>query len=132
MQRDGEDARVDKISVLKIDKDCFIDLNWLQDYMRLIVRTCQVHGVTVVSVRMCRSRQKGFHLYIEITPAVEPELANRLQWLLGDDCQRVDFNRARIGSGLNEWNKLFEEPGKRLRTIYKHADDSFRGRYDEK
>jgi len=129
MQRGVGDVGVDKVRVLKIDKDCFIDSDWLEDYMRSIVRTCRLHGVTVLSVKMCRSRVKGFHLYIEITPAIEPELANRLQWLLGDDCQRVDFNRARIRSGLNEWNKLFEEPGKRLRTIYKHADNSLSGRY---
>jgi len=129
MQRGVGDVSVDKVSVLKIDKDCFIDHDWLEDYMRLIVRTCRLHGVTVLSVKMCRSRRKGFHLYIEIAPAIEPELANRLQWLLGDDSARVDFNRARIRSGLNEWNKLFEEPGKRLRTIYKHADNSSSGRY---
>jgi len=120
---------IDKVSVLKIDKDCFVDRQWLEDYMRLIVRTCRLHGVTVLSVKMCRSRKKGFHLYIEITPAIESELANRLQWLLGDDCQRVDFNGARIRSGLNEWDKLFEEPERRLRTIYKHTDCSLSGRY---
>jgi len=120
---------VGDVSVLKIDKDCFIDHDWLEDYMRLIVRTCRLHDVTVLSVKMCRSRRKGFHLYIEITPAIDSELANRLQWLLGDDCQRVDFNRARIRSGLNEWNKLFEEPRRRLRTIYKHTDCSLSGRY---
>ena len=129
MQRGVGDGSVDKVSVLKIDKDCFVDRQWLEDYMRLIVRTCQLHGVTVLSVKKCRSRRKGFHLYIEITPAVESELANRLQWLLGDDSARVDFNRARIRSGLNEWNKLFEEPRRRLRTIYKHADNSLSGRY---
>jgi len=129
MQRGVEDVGVDKMSILKIDKDCFVDRDWLVDYMRLIVRTCQLHGVTVLFVKMCRSRKKGFHLYIEITPAIEPELANRLQWLLGDDSARVDFNRARIRSGLNEWNKLFEEPRRRLRTIYKHTGCSLRGRY---
>jgi len=129
MQRGVGDVSIDKVSVLKIDKDAFVDSDWLEDYIRLIVHTCRLHGVAVVSAKMCRSRKKGFHLYIEITPAIEPELANRLQWLLGDDCQRVDFNRARIRSGLNEWNKLFEEPGKRLRTIYKHADNSLSGRY---
>jgi hypothetical protein len=44
-----------------------------------------------------------------------------LQWLLGDDSQRVGFNRARIESGLNEWNKLFEVVGRRLTTIYRAA-----------
>jgi len=67
---------------------------------------------------MSRSRRKGLHFYIHVTPPVEADLANRLQWVLGDDCQRVDYNRARIESGLNEWNKLFEEVGIRLVRIY--------------
>jgi len=129
MQRGVGDVGVDKVGVLKIDKDCFVDGDWLEDYIRLMVHACRFHGVTVLSVKVCRSRVKGFHLYIEISPAIDSELANRLQWLLGDDSARVDFNRARIRSGLNEWNKLFEEPRKRLRTIYKHTDNSFRGRY---
>ena len=45
-------------------------------------------------------------------------MANRVQWLLRDDCQRVDYNRARIESGLNEWNKLFEVSGKKPRILY--------------
>ena len=28
--------------------------------------------------------------------------------LLGDDSKRLDYNQARIDSGLREWNKLFE------------------------
>ena len=107
-----------KIGVLKIDKDCYVNSDWLKDYVRLvIVPTCQSFNLRVLSVRTCPSRKKGFHLYIDIDPPIEPDLANRLQWLLGDDCRRVDFNRARIRSGLREWNKLFEEPGRRLRTI---------------
>jgi hypothetical protein len=118
MSRDIGDADIDKINTLKIDKDCFVDGDWLRDYLRLvIIRTCRSFNVNVLSVKMCPSRKKGFHLYIEIDPPIEPDLANRLQWLLGDDCQRVDFNRARIRSGLKEWNKLFEEPDRRLRTI---------------
>lgn len=115
MQRDED---VDKIRILKIDKDCFVDEDWLRDYLNLlVVPICQSYNINMLSVRMCPSRKKGFHLYIEIDPPIEPDLANRLQWLLGDDCQRVDFNRARIRSGLREWNKLFEEPDRRLRTI---------------
>jgi len=110
---------VDKASVLKIDKDCLLDRDWMQDYLWLILATCQRYGVNVVWIRTCSSKRKGQHFYIKVTPPVKAELANKLQFLLGDDCQRVDFNRARIESGLNEWSKLFEEPGTRLRTIYR-------------
>jgi hypothetical protein len=110
---------VDRVSVLKIDKDSFVSRHWIQDYLRLVVNTCRKYRISVVSVKKIRSERKGIHFYIEITPPVEAELANRLQWLLGDDSRRVDFNRARIESRLNEWNKLFERANARLRTIYR-------------
>jgi hypothetical protein len=62
--------------------------------------------------------KKGQHYYVGIRPAVSPEMANRLQWLLGDDCLRVDYNRARIQSGLDDWNKLFERIGQRYEALY--------------
>jgi hypothetical protein len=108
---------VDKVSVLKIDKDCFVDRHWTQEYLRLITDVCRRHGVTVVSVKKCYSHHKGVHYYIEIDPPVEANLANMLQYLVGDDCQRVDHNRARIDAGSpSEWNKLFEAVGRRLTT----------------
>jgi hypothetical protein len=109
---------VDKTSELKIDKDCFVDGAWVNYYVQVIVSTCQSFRVKVESIRMCNSRKKGLHLYIKISPPIEPSKANMLQWLLGDDSARVDFNRARIESGLEEWNKLFEIAGRRLKTIY--------------
>jgi len=103
---------------LKIDKDCFVDDAWEADYIQQIVSTCQRRGVTVLSIKKCDSRRKGVHYYVKIKPPIDANLANELQWLLGDDCLRVDVNRARIGSGCKEWNKLFEKVGARLRTIY--------------
>jgi len=107
------------VDVLKVDKDCFVDADWIMDYVfEVILPVCRSYGFIVNSVQMCESRRKGLHFYISVLPSIEPSLANRLQWLLGDDCMRVDFNRARIESGLDEWNKLFEVEGRRLRTIY--------------
>jgi hypothetical protein len=109
------------VSQLKIDKDIHVDRAWIQDYVRAIVLVCETKGVKVTSIRMCHSKRKGTHHYVDIQPAVRPELANRLQWLLGDDCLRVDYNRARIESGLVEdadWNKLFERIGQRYVTLY--------------
>jgi hypothetical protein len=107
------------VSILKVDKDCFVSTNWIRVWIEMAVVMCQKHSVTVTLIRMCRSRRKGLHFYIHITPSITADLANQLQWLLGDDALRVDFNRARIESGLNEWNKLFEKPGVKLRTIYR-------------
>jgi len=108
------------VSELKIDKDCFVDWDWIEDYVHVvIVPVCRSLSATVQTVRTCNSKRKGIHFYIKIDPPVEATLANRLQWLLGDDSARVDFNRARIESGLSEWNKLFEVANRRLRTIYR-------------
>ncbi len=96
------------IRVLKLDIDCFVAKSWIQDKADVIRLVCGLHRIRVLRVRQTNTR-KGFHLYVSIDPSVKAELANRLQFLLGDDSRRVDRNRARISSGLNEWNKLFEE-----------------------
>ena len=121
MARRGTDVGL--VDELKIDKDCFVDRQWIEDYVDLVVSVCKKFGVTVLSVKRCNSRRKGVHFYIRIRPQIDATLANRLQWLLGDDSKRVDFNRARIESGLNEWNKLFEVVGRKLRTIYRRVDN---------
>jgi len=108
-----------KIRVLKIDKDCLVNEDWLENYVQAVNLVCNHFGLTVKQIKTCPSKTKGIHFYINITPAVEGELANQLQWLLGDDCCRVDFNRARIESQLQEWNKLFEEPERKLKTVYR-------------
>jgi hypothetical protein len=108
-----------KISVLKIDKDCVVGRDLLQDWIRLVViPTCRAYGVTVISVAMCPSQRKGFHVYAEIDRPVHAELAWRLQFLLGDDCKRVSLNRARLRAGFSGWNKLFEELGRGFRVLY--------------
>ena len=116
MKSNNESGRV---AELKIDKDCFVCEEWLENYVKAVKLICGLFGLTVNRVRFCHSKKKGVHFYIHIIPAVDGELANQLQWLLGDDCCRVDFNRARIESGLLEWNKLFEEPERKLKTVYR-------------
>jgi hypothetical protein len=104
--------------VLMIDKDCVVSSKWLRDYVRtVIVPVCDAHGVKVLSVKYNLSRRKGFHLRIHVTP-VHAELANLLQFELGDDPGRVSKNRARIRAGLPNWDKLFAEENSRIRTIY--------------
>ena len=111
------------IDTLKIDKDCVVSSTWLQDYVyTVIIPVCQAHEVKVLSVKYNLSRNKGFHLRIHITPSVHANLANKLQFLLGDDAERVSKNRARIKVGLPNWNKLFEKKHLRLRTLYRHDE----------
>jgi len=109
-----------KVTTLKIDKDLIVSPSLLRDWVRsIVIPTCMVYGVTVYSVSTCPSQRKGFHVYVEITPAVHAELAWRLQFLLGDDCKRVSLNRARLRAGFSDWNKLFEGIPPTLRTVYK-------------
>ena len=117
-KEEAQEMTMDKISVLKIDKDLFVDKDWLQGYIETVCQICRAHGVRVTRIKMCASRKKGQHFYIWIRPKVDATVAVYLHWLLGDDCQRVDYCRARVASGLNEWNKLFEVAGRRLRTVY--------------
>ena len=119
---------VNKMNLLKVDKDCFVDEDWIQGYIETIVQICKAHGVTVICIKMCASEKKGQHFYIWINPEVDARIAVYLQYLLGDDSQRVDCCRARVESGLNEWNKLFEVAGRRLRTIYRFSQASGQNR----
>jgi len=108
-----------KTSVLKIDKDCFVDPGLNMEYVRTIVHTCSKYELKVLWIKYSRSRH-GMHFYIKIKPTVEAHVANNLQYLLGDDAKRVAFNRARIVSGVAEWNKLFERANARLTTVYRN------------
>ena len=76
------------VDELKIDKDCIVDKLWIEDYVGLILSLCKKRGVRVLSIRKCLSKRKGLHLYVTITPPVDSNLANLMQWLLGDDCKR--------------------------------------------
>jgi hypothetical protein len=108
---------VDKITVLKIDKDCHVDKLLEQEYVRQSIEILSKHHVRAFWIRATRTG-KGSHYYIHIIPSVDASTANRLQYLLGDDAKRVSLNQARINSGLEDWNLLFEVVGSRLRTLY--------------
>jgi hypothetical protein len=109
---------MNKTSVLKIDNDCHINQSWILDYVTAVRTVCKAHGIKVVSIQMSRTN-KGQHYYVGIEPPVTADRANRLQWLLRDDSRRVDYNRARIRSGYSDWNKLFEDVGRRFSVLYR-------------
>jgi len=115
--------------VLKVDQDCVPERDWLQDYIRLVIMVCRWYQVKVLSIKTCLSRLKGVHYYIAVSPAVDALLANKLQYLVGDDAQRVSYNKARIASKLVEWSKLFEKPDCKLRTIYRSNESSLPHRH---
>jgi len=100
--------------LLKIDKDCLVDAAWLKEYretIRLVLR--RLHDLRPTAIVITPSRSKGSHVRIYLDRSISAATANRLQWLLGDDYARVDFNRARIDAGFDEWSKLFEKPARR-------------------
>ena len=108
---------MDKISTLKVDKDCHVEKSleeeWTQQTIAILLR----HHVRVRWIKATRTR-KGPHYYIRIDPSVDADTANRLQYLLGDDAKRVALNQARINSRLNDWNLLFEKSDARRRLLY--------------
>jgi hypothetical protein len=118
MLRRNVSAKLPELDLLKLDKDAFVSPDVDKKYIRNVLDICRGQGVQVLKIKSTLSRH-GRHYYIKIDPAVDARTANNLQYLLGDDAKRVAFNKARIESGLDEWNKLFEVPGRKLRTIYK-------------
>lgn len=109
-----------KISTLKIDKDCHVDTSLEKEYVRQSIAVLSKHHVRVRWIKSTRTRH-GPHYYIQIEPPVDAHTANRLQYLLGDDSKRVSLNEARINSGLEDWNLLFESAGRKLRTLYSES-----------
>jgi hypothetical protein len=80
-------------------------------------------GITVLKIEATRTYH-GRHYYFYLAEPVDASTANRLQYLLGDDSKRVDYNQARINSRLTDWNKLFETVGRRTVTLYRHPSCS--------
>ena len=111
---------MNKTKILKLDKDFFPGDDWLKAYIETIVQVCKFYDVIVECIKITESRVKGLHFFIAIKPEIEAQKAVLLQFLLGDDSHRVDCNRAKIDSGLEEWNKLFWVVGRRFRTIYRN------------
>jgi hypothetical protein len=108
--------------VLKVDKDCHVTQQLEREYIGHAISLLRKHHVSVESIRATRTHH-GRHYYIKIHPPVDAHTANSLQYLLGDDASRVDYNRARINSRLEEWNKLFEAAGRKLVTLYTSKGD---------
>jgi hypothetical protein len=119
MQERVVEPKPEKVSVLKVDKDCHVSSQLEREYVQQTVEILRKHHLKVLSITATRTLH-GRHYYIRIDPPVSPRIANDLQYLLGDDSRRVDFNRARVISRLNEWSKLFEDLGRRLVTLYRH------------
>ncbi len=111
----------DETRILKIDQDCFVPKEWTREYINIVISICFAYDLRVLRIRTCPSRRKGLHYYIDIAPSIDLRLANRLQFLLGDDRLRVALNQARIDSNLSDPIKLFERAGSRLRTVYENS-----------
>ena len=99
------------LSVCKIDKDLVVSKRWHHDWKRFVVEpVCEHFGVKVLSMKVTPSVKKGFHVRIFLNRKLRATRLNEIEYLLGDDCQRVSLNRARIKAGLRDWDLLFVTP----------------------
>jgi hypothetical protein len=112
------EPKLGKESVAKVDKDCHIDRQLERQWVRVALVILRMHHESVEWIKATRTRH-GNHYYIKIDPPVSAKTANNLQYLLGDDANRVDRNRARINSEDAYWNRLFEDLGRRKVTLYR-------------
>jgi len=94
---------------LMVDLDLVVDKWWLQQYRRMVKLILKYYGLIATAIRITPSRSKGYHTRIYLDRPVPAGFANMLQFLLCDDHERVDFNRARINVGFDEWSKFFED-----------------------
>jgi hypothetical protein len=94
--------------ILKIDLDLIVDKAWLTHYRRNVQLVLSSYSLAATVIRITPSRRKGYHVRIYLDKSVSAHNAVLLQWLLCDDHARVDFNRARVNAGFDEWNKFHE------------------------
>jgi len=101
-------SKVPPTRLLMVDKDCVVDRSWLKRYREMVKMVLRSYGLAPTAIRITPSKRRGFHVRIYLNASIPAEEANLTQWILGDDDHRVDFNRARIAAGFDEWDKLFE------------------------
>ena len=121
MQRKIVEPKPERANVQKVDKDCHVSSQLEREYIRQTRAILRRHHLRVLSITATRTPH-GRHYYIRIDPPVSPRVANNLQYLLGDDSKRVDYNRARVISRLKGWSKLFEDVDRRMTTLYPRKD----------
>jgi hypothetical protein len=107
-------------SVLKINHDIHVRPHLEREYVQQTVANLRRCHENVGWIKATRTHH-GSHYYIKIDPPVEAHTANNLQYLLGDDARRVDYNRARINSRLAHWNILFERVNCKMRALYRRS-----------
>ena len=95
---------------LMIDLDLVVDEWWLSHYRRVVKLILEYYGLLATAIRITPSQKRGYHVRIYLNKPVPASFANMLQWILLDDHGRVDFNRARINVGFDEWDKLWDNP----------------------
>ena len=91
--------------------------NRLANHYEKTIAILRKHHLRVVWIK-ATTTYHGRHYYIKINPPVDAHAGDNLQYQLGDDPMRVDFNRARINSRLAHWNILFEAVNRKLTTLY--------------
>lgn len=104
----AENRPIPPTRLLMIDLDITVDKSWLIHYRRIARLILESFGLKATAIRITPSRSRGYHVRIYLNRTVQAKTTIMLQWLLLDDHGRVDFNRARINIGFDEWDKFFE------------------------
>jgi len=106
-----------KGTLLKVDKDHHPSVELERRYIQTVLLILASQGLAVLWIKRTIT-QHGRHYYIQLADTLTDQATNDLQYLLGDDAKRVAWNQQRINSHLPEWNKLFEDIGRRLTVLY--------------
>jgi hypothetical protein len=118
MREEVVEPKLGKESVLKLDKDCHVSSQLEREDVQNMRAILRRHHLRVLWIKATRTLH-GRHYYISIDPPVDAHTANNLQYLLGSDAKRVADSRLLINSRLAYWNRLFEDLGRRMRTLYR-------------
>jgi hypothetical protein len=96
-----------KSNLLKLDIDFKPPNKWMKLWREERAFMLHALGYHIKNVLVVPSSKRGIHVYIRLLEEVPPQTLNMLQWLCGDDPSRVEINRWRIKTGIENWNVLF-------------------------
>lgn len=102
--------------VAKIDVDVKMGAELLQKFIETRVKMLEWLGYRVLKVRW-RETERGYHFWFTVERRDSFPISDRelweIQFLLGDDINRVNYNLIRLQVGkFNDFNALFSEKRK--------------------
>ena len=100
------------VTVLKIDVDVKMDNVLLIDFLSTRLAILEKLGYELLDVNY-RETKHGFHFWFKIAEDLDDKRKAEVQFLLGDDHRRCEFNFFRAKAGVfNDFNALFSKKKK--------------------